>query len=310
MSIYKEPFDWISEAIDSILNQTYKNFEFIIVNDNPENDRLNLFLKEYLSKDERIRLIKNIQNQGLTKSLNVAFKEAKGKYIVRMDADDISVPERLAVQYEYLESHPNVDVLGSKVKYIGITSKYKQSDDIKLSDEEIKAYFLLGNCIVHPSVMIRKECLDKNNIFYDENYRHSQDYRLWEQLKGYANFKNLNKILLHYRISEQQITKVNSTSQGNLSMSIRLRIQKDWLVKNGYDVSVEEIDRMPFQILKKIKCDSRINQTLEFKAFIQYIYIYHKDGFRHLLSFLLGDFRYFSYYNVARYLRKIVNSIK
>lgn len=76
-------------------------------------------------------------------------------------------------------------------------------------------------------------------------------------MKGYANFKNLNKILLHYRISEQQITKVNSTSQGNLSMSIRLRIQKDWLVKNGYDVSVEEIDRMPFQILKKIKCDSR-----------------------------------------------------
>lgn len=112
MSVYKEPLDWMAQSIDSILNQIYSDFEFLIVDDNPTDDKLIYFLNDYQKKDSRIKIIVNEQNVGLTKSLNIAIKQAQGKYIARMDADDISCKNRFQVQYDYMEQHLEVDEIG------------------------------------------------------------------------------------------------------------------------------------------------------------------------------------------------------
>ena len=97
MSVYNEPVDWIRQSIDSILNQTFRYFEFIIINDNPEGISQKKMLKDFAAKDNRIKIIENEENKGLTKSLNIGISKATGKYIARMDADDISMPDRKSV---------------------------------------------------------------------------------------------------------------------------------------------------------------------------------------------------------------------
>ena len=119
ISVYKEPVEWLSQSIDSILHQTFSDFEFIIVCDNPAYEEGINTLKEYSKKDGRIRLIFNEGNIGLTKSLNKGLAIAQGEYIARMDVDDIAMTERFAKQLEYLDSHPEIGVCGSIIKYIG-----------------------------------------------------------------------------------------------------------------------------------------------------------------------------------------------
>ena len=115
MSIYKEPIDWMILSIDSIIEQTYKDFEFIIINDNPERLDNTKLLEKYLKKDSRIKIVNNSENIGLTKSLNKGLAVSTGEYIARMDADDISLPTRFEKQIAFLESNPNVIVLGTNI---------------------------------------------------------------------------------------------------------------------------------------------------------------------------------------------------
>ena len=109
MSVYKEPVEWLHESIDSILNQTFSGFEYIIICDNPEYEEGILLLKGYAKKDNRIRLIFNKENIGLTKSLNIGISIAQGDYIARMDADDISEAKRFEKQLDFFESNPDFD---------------------------------------------------------------------------------------------------------------------------------------------------------------------------------------------------------
>jgi len=306
MSVYKEPTEWLHQSIDSILQQTFNDFEFIIICDNPLYlDGISL-LNEYAKKDTRIILIFNEKNIGLTKSLNKGLSVAKGRYVARMDADDISKPERLKRQYEYMENHPDVVVLGTKVKQFGKASLWiKSCLSTNYTDEELKAQMLLGSCIAHPTAMIRKIVLDDNNIRYDEEYRYSQDYRLWEQLMPYGNFAKLKQTLLLYRVSNQQITKKSCSSQNKLSQSISYRCQKRWLESEGIYYSIEDLKADPFRIISKIKQNYRIVKSNSFKAFLQYSYLYNPDSKSHILSFLKGDFRYMTFWSIIRYLIKL-----
>lgn len=307
MSVFKEPISWISMSIESILHQTFPNFEFLIINDNPLDTKLRCFLQEIVSKDRRVKILMNEKNIGLTKSLNKGLSASKGKYIARMDADDISDLRRLEKQYLFMEEHTDVIVLGSLIDYFGEASRWKLKDSIKYANEDIKAQLLSGNCMVHPSVMIRKAILDENHIKYDEDYRHSQDYRLWEQLMDLGKFANLKDILLHYRVSNQQITKANSFSQGNYSKIICLRMQQQWLVNNGYTYTVEDLENAPFDILNKIKNDKIIINSKEFRAFVQYVYLCSSEGRKQYFLFFCGDFRFVTFWNIIRYLRNLLN---
>ncbi len=304
MSVYKEPKNWLRQSIESILNQTFNGFEFIIICDNPAGKENLALLRDFAQMDDRIILIVNDENIGLTKSLNKGLAVAKGKYIARMDADDISKSTRFEKQYQYMEKHPEIIVLGTAIKYIGKGAWKKATDGMCFSDDEIRAHMLIDNCIAHPTAFIRKSVLDNNKINYDESYRHSQDFRLWELMWPYGEFANLKEKLLLYRLSEQQITKSSTSSQANLSDSVKYRLQKRWLESLGYNFSIELIEKAPFEILKELRNNDKAKKTLFFSAFVQNAYLYAPYTNKKKLLLKEKDFLYITLMNLVRILIK------
>jgi len=202
MSTYNEPLNWVTESIDSILNQTFTNFEFIIINDKPERKELQEFLEKYQKQDKRIVLIKNEKNIGLTKSLNKGLKKARGKYIARMDADDISLPKRFEIQYNYLENNPSIDVLGTGSQNIDEAGNKGLKFKPLTNPIKIKKLLLLKNCFYHPSIMFRNK-----NYLYREKFIYAQDYDLYLNLiSRNKNLSNLPEPLIKYRINPNAIS--------------------------------------------------------------------------------------------------------
>ena len=304
MSVYKEPKEWLCQSIDSILNQTLSDFEFIIICDNPAGHDNLALLRDYERKNERIKLIVNEENIGLTKSLNKGLAVAKGRYIARMDADDISTPTRFESQYQYMEANPQVNVLGTAIKYFGRGAWKKGTDGIRYTDEDIRAQMLLDNCIAHPTVFIRKSVLDEHGLTYDENYRQSQDIRLWEQLMPYGEFANLKEKLLKYRLSDQQITKSRASSQSNLAEGVKLRLQLTWLQSLGYNYTIGDIKDKAFVIIDKIREDNRNFKNKNISAFVQNAYLNYPCEHKIKRLFGRGDYKHFTLMNLVRVLIK------
>lgn len=205
MSVYNTEEKFLRAAIESILNQTYRNFEFLIVDDCSESVCHKIL---YSYADPRIKIITNEKNLGLTKSLNILLEQARGEYIARMDADDISFPERLEKQLEYMEQHTDIDVLatstvtyesGSPIVFSGLYREYDQERNrIRLSFANIP--------FPHPTVMFRSIFLSKWNLRYDERIRKAQDYNMWVRCAQKGNLFVLQEPLLIFRVHENQIS--------------------------------------------------------------------------------------------------------
>ena len=153
MPVYNTPVDILREAVDSILCQTFRDFEFIIIDDGSE-DATRLYLQNL--KDDRIRLIRNHQNLGITRSLNTGLREAKGKYIARMDGDDIALPERLEKQYRFMETHPKVFMCGTNVEFFGAYSRVTKSRIKDMDHYRISALFTYPGP-AHPTAFFNRE---------------------------------------------------------------------------------------------------------------------------------------------------------
>lgn len=216
MSVYNTEEEFLRESINSILGQTFKDFEFIIISDGSNEKTLEI-LDSY--KDERIVRIKNEENIGLTKSLNKGLRVARGKYIARMDADDVSYKDRLEKQYHYMEKHKEITILGARTTDGNRIQKY----DGKIATESRKVRMLFGNSgIAHPTAFIRSSFLKQNNILYDEQIKKTQDYRLWiECLKRGAKMTVYPQVLLLYRIHKNQISKDTNGEQEKYKQMIR-----------------------------------------------------------------------------------------
>ena len=199
---------YLQEAMDSILNQTFREFEFLIINDGSTDSSENIILSY---NDNRIRYIKNEENAGLIYTLNKAVDLTKTKYFARMDADDIALPERLKVQYEFMEKNEHIGVCGTLFEIFG---QENENPPIPVKDEEIKATLLFSNPICHPAVVIRTEILKKENITYGVLFDYAdnqkilelEDYALWHQLKYITKFANIPSMLLKYRREGQNLT--------------------------------------------------------------------------------------------------------
>jgi len=199
---------YLRQAINSILNQTFTDFEFIIVDDN-STDNSGEILRSY--NDPRIRIIQNNKNIGLTKSLNKGLKEAQGKYIARMDADDVSLLDRLKEQYNFLEAHPTIALVGSWAESMdeyGIVTEIRK---VPTDPETIRFELVLRNCFFHSSVCFRREAVKKVGG-YDATYRHAQDYELFSRLADIYPLTNISRSLIQLR-SHKKSTVGNSYSQ-------------------------------------------------------------------------------------------------
>ncbi len=189
----------LTEAVESILTQTFSDFELIIVNDASTDAS-----KEIVAgfSDARIKFIENQTNSGSAFSMNIGIEIARGEYIARMDADDVSLPERLATQVTYLDSHPNVGIVGTWVRVIGDSHEYVW--DYESDPEELKARTLFDCRLAFPSVMMRAVFLKKNNLSFNTAWRRAEDYDMWARAATYGSIANIPEVLLKYRLHSAQ----------------------------------------------------------------------------------------------------------
>ncbi len=246
---------FLNEAVESILNQTYKNLELIIINDgsidNTE-DRIKSF------KDSRIKYFKNENNLKLIKTLNKGLRLCTGKYIARMDADDIAVPTRIERQVAFMELNQDVVAAGTYAKFFGSLSKTGiwmyplQNDDIKLR-------LLWGSSIIHPTAIFKNDVVKNNNIQFKEEYLHAEDMKFWIDLSQFGNLANMPETLLNYRIHGSQITEMYSNEMKKTIASI-LKNQF-----NYFNINVSSEEEL---ILNKIIAHKYKLTLIEFESLI------------------------------------------
>ena len=221
MSTYNRSSDFLRESMESILNQTYRNFEFIIIDDGSDNGTKEL-IESY--RDPRIRLVINEKNIGLTHSLNKALDLCRGEFIARMDDDDIALPERFEKQFAYMRQHPDVIVCGTWVEYIdengaltGEEKKYLNEDM-----ESYRIYLLFGNhpTIYHPTAFFNRRLLLKHNIRYEPEFILAQDYGLWVRCSEIGECAILQELLLRYRRHSGAISVSKMQMQKNVDYAI------------------------------------------------------------------------------------------
>lgn len=210
---------YISQAIKSILNQTYKRFEFIIIDD-ASTDSTARVIRSLMKKDKRIVLISNKKNVGVTKSLNRALKKVRGQYIIRMDADDWSYSERFQLQIDLMEQNPDVVVSGSYIEVCDENMKKKYIRKYKLDDISIRNHIFRYSPFAHPATIWRAGILKKER--YDERIKICQDYELYFRVGKLGKFMNLKRPVLKLRIHDRSISAKLSDLQLKNTILIRL----------------------------------------------------------------------------------------
>jgi glycosyltransferase involved in cell wall biosynthesis/carbonic anhydrase/acetyltransferase-like protein (isoleucine patch superfamily) len=198
--------NYLSEAIESILNQTLTDYEFIIVDDCSNDGSLEI-IKSY--EDQRILLIENKINRGIAFSLNYGITIAKGQYLARMDSDDICHPSRLERQFNFLQNEPNVGILGTSINYI-VKGTIQGHWAVEKSNELCKLQLLNHTPFAHPTVMFNLNKVSKDQIIYKQCKVPAEDYELWTRLCSKYKVSNLDEKLVDYRIHESQISSSKS----------------------------------------------------------------------------------------------------
>ncbi len=225
LPVYNRPT--VVKTIDSILKQTYKNFEILII-DNASTDNTVDEIKKI--EDSRIRLIVNEENKGQTYSLNKGLQLAKGTYIARIDSDDLALPTRLEKQVTFLEEHPDYGLCGCWVRYMNDNDELTITMKTPTTDKGMRLLQNVTCAMYHPAAMIRTEVIVKNNITYDANIKMAEDYALWGKIMQFSKALNLPEILLYYRRGGNNDSKKYKEIMATESFLVRENICRNQMV--------------------------------------------------------------------------------
>lgn len=252
--------EFLEEAMESILNQTYRDFEFIILDDD-STDRSPEIIKTFAEQDKRIRVVTNEANLGLTKALNKGISLASGKYLARMDADDISYPQRLAKQVQFLEKYPEIGLLGSAVQVVHGDGVFGPIITNPETHNLIKWALCYYCPLVHPSAMVRYELFSTESYLEDRKY--SQDYDLWTRLIWHTKAANLQDVLLQLRKHRKSISITHIKEQEYVASDIQ-REMINRVLKGNVSIDIIEIIRQDGR--------SRLSKFLKAQSLIVRLY--------------------------------------
>lgn len=231
---------FLKAAIDSIVNQTLTAFEFLIINDG-STDSSEEIIKSY--KDPRINYLNNSRNKGIVETLNDGLKISRGKYIARMDADDIASPERFSEQLKFMQAHPEYKLCGSRALGIDVKGEKLYNLNRPINVDEIKVFNLFKNAFIHPTIMADAKVIKA--YAYHEDYKYAEDYLLFSQIAMTHPVANLKQRLLKYRIHNESIT-----AKKNEEM-IRSELKTiSYLLSFLFDVVSEEMLLLHHSILR------------------------------------------------------------
>lgn len=255
--------NYLIEAIESVLAQTHGNFELIICFQTSEDDSLKV-IKRYAARDSRIRVLYRAE-PNLSMALNDGLKKARGKYIARMDADDICHPERLIIQLSYLERNPEIGVCGSWFEIFCDNGPVVISRP-PLKDDELKVRALFAVPFAHPSVMIHSKIITEYDLYYDPRYNTIEDFDFWLRMSNYTKFGTIDKILLRYRYLEKSVSKI---AEKDVDKRFRLsrEIFSRQLKKLGFRNSLNE-DKIHFILADKRRLRESNVQIVELQCYI------------------------------------------
>lgn len=291
---------YLAEAVDSILNQTFTNFEFLIINDGSTDNSREIILS---FDDPRIRIVDNPDNIGLARSLNRGLQLAQGELIARQDADDISYPNRIEQQFRFLEMHPEVILLGTGVRTIDESGRpHPDKLYVPTSLTAIRWYLMFGNAFAHTSVMFRRNIIWDKLGGYDEVFDRIEDYELWSRVARSFIVENLPNVLIDYRYHYGSITSVSPPPMG---------ILKD-LVHNNLQVFLQSPTGIPAEwapFLIRFRRRENFGQNIDWKKvvrmyeqiFFRYCQLYPEAKFdKTIRSHLATSFYWIAYYSAPR----------
>jgi len=213
--IYNTNPEHLRECIESILRQTFTDFEFLILNDSPDNTELDAIVASY--KDKRIKYHKNERNIGISASRNKLLDMARGEYLAIFDHDDISLPTRLEKEAAYLDANPDVGVVSAFTEHFPI----KSIATYPINNNAIKRDLMNSCAIAHSASMIRKSVMKNNCVQWDEKFSPSEDYMLWVQLIDKTMFHNIPEILLKYRVFQKNTSHTQADKMSDRTILIK-----------------------------------------------------------------------------------------
>lgn len=250
MPVYNSE-QYLTAAIESILEQTFLDFEFIIIDDG-SSDNSKKIINGF--KDKRIILKQNKFNQGNYRCRNAGMKMAKGKYICVMDSDDISVPNRFQKQFRFMENNPDIGICGSFIKNIPSNLSHRFITD----NDQLKVAFLSNNFCSHPSLIMRKKLLDKFDLYYNEDFYYSADFDLCVRGFRYFKVQNIPEVLLNYRRHPAQISSAKFDEQTKYADTIRINQIIDIFGFEVYEIPV----LLHLKLMKRLRlCKNEVDEA-------------------------------------------------
>lgn len=284
MSVYNGA-RYLREAIDSVLNQTFKDFEFIIVEDG-STDKTAEILTSY--NDPRIKVITQ-PHSGMAPAKNKAIRASSGKYIAIMDADDISFPERFEKQVKFLETYKNIGLVGSAYLEISEDGRPLKVVTVLLPNEEIQKNLLICNAFGHGTMMFRKDCLDRIE-FYREELKHVEDYDLALRFAEQYEVANIGEPLYKYRLTLRSISTIGGAAQNKFAELVRElgRERRQYGKDRLQTSSKEEIEKL----INDIAAQGGKRDNLIWGYYSRGRHLYLLDDYKNALRFLIRPFPY------------------